>query len=193
MHDLLLEQGLGRYYELARGEVTPVASSPGVRSHTWLEPLVEQAQASAQGELCALTLDVQGIHCAACVWLMNETYRRETGAQEITVNPALGKVRLLFKKGETDLSRWVKAVEGFGYQFGPARKETSKKSIDLPLRLGISAAITINVMLFPEPLLHRRKHKNGQHPLQLGVLLQIGLQHKTALAYYLSNRDKFRY
>lgn len=148
VHDLLLEQGLGRYYELARGEVTPVASSPAMRSHTWLEPLMEQAQASAQGELCALTLDVQGIHCAACVWLMNETYRREKGAQEITVNPALGKVRLLFKKGETDLSRWVKAVEGFGYQFGPARKETSKKSIDLPLRLGISAAITINVMLF---------------------------------------------
>lgn len=148
VHDLLLQQGLGRYYQLARGEVTPVSTAPAQRSHTWLEPLVEQAQTTADGDICSLVLDVQGVHCAACVWLMNETFRRHKGAAEITVNPALGKVRLLFKKGQLDLVRWVRDVEGFGYQFGPARKETSKRSIDLPLRLGISAAITINVMLF---------------------------------------------
>jgi Cu2+-exporting ATPase len=148
VHDLLFEQGLGRYYELARGEVTPVAEAPAVRSHTWLEPLVEQAKSQAQGELCTLNLDVQGIHCAACVWLMNETFARQPGAADITVNPALGQVRLAFTPGVTNLERWVKDVEGFGYQFGPARKEASKRSIDLPLRLGLSAAITINVMLF---------------------------------------------
>jgi Cu2+-exporting ATPase len=148
VHDLLFEQGLGRYYELARGEVTPVSEAPAVRSHTWLEPLAEQARAQSQGEVCTLNLDVQGIHCAACVWLMNETFARQPGAAEITVNPALGQVRLAFRPGVTDVEKWVKDVEGFGYQFGPARKEASKKSIDLPLRLGISAAITINVMLF---------------------------------------------
>lgn len=147
MHDLLHRQGLGRYYELARGEVTPVAEAPAVRSHTWLEPLLEQAERT-QGDLCSLTLDVQGVHCAACVWLMNETYKRRKGAAEITVNPALGKVRLHYRKGEADVGAWVKEVEAFGYQFGPGRKEASRRSIELPLRLGISAAITINVMLF---------------------------------------------
>ncbi len=144
---MLLEQGLGRYYELARGEVTPVSSAPQLRSHTWLEPLVEKAIANAGGGLSTLTLDVQGIHCAACVWLMNETFKRVPGAAEITVNSALGKVRLAFAP-KTDLSKWVKDVEGFGYQFGPARKEASARSIDLPLRLGVCAAITVNVMLF---------------------------------------------
>jgi Cu2+-exporting ATPase len=147
VHDLLIEQGLGRYYDLARGDVTPVAVAPTVRSHTWLEPLVAQAQASAT-DVCTLDLDVQGIHCAACVWLMNETWRRQPGASGIVVNPALGKVRLHFKKGVAGLERWLKDVEAFGYQFGPARKEASKRSIDLPLRLGVSAAVTINVMLF---------------------------------------------
>lgn len=147
MHDLLLTQGLGRYYELARGEVTPVVASTQTRSHTWLEPLVEKALASTGGELTTLTLDVQGIHCAACVWLMNETFKRVPGAAEITVNPALGKVRLAFSP-KADVTKWVRDVEGFGYQFGPARKEASARSIDLPLRLGICAAITVNVMLF---------------------------------------------
>ena len=59
----------------------------------------------------------------------------------------LGTVRVHWKKGALDLERWVEQVEAFGYQFGPARKEGSRKSIDLPARLGISAAIAINVML----------------------------------------------
>lgn len=146
VHNLLHEQGLDRYYALAGDQVSAV-SVPVPRSHSWLEPLVDQAVAT-EGAVCSLQLDVQGIHCAACVWLMNETFRRHQGAGGITVNPTLGTVRVHWKKGELELERWVKEVEAFGYQFGPARKEGSRKSIDLPVRLGISAAIAINVMLF---------------------------------------------
>lgn len=146
VHNLLHEQGLDRYYALAGDKVSAVAE-PMPRSHSWLEPLVEKAMA-AEGQVCSLQLDVQGIHCAACVWLMNETFRRHQGAGDITVNPTLGTVRVHWKKGQLELERWVKEVEAFGYQFGPARKEGSKRSIDLPVRLGISAALAINVMLF---------------------------------------------
>ncbi len=148
MHDLLLEQGLGRYYELAGRDVTPVSTATGARSYSWLAPLLEQAERSATGEVVSLTLDVQGLHCAACVWLMNETWRRQPGAADITVNPALGQVVLRFRRGALDVTTWLSAVEKFGYQFGPQRKEATARSTDLPLRLGICAAITINVMLF---------------------------------------------
>lgn len=146
VHNLLQEQGLDRYYALAGDKVSAV-TLPVPRSHSWLEPLVEKAMGE-EGSVCTLQLDVQGIHCAACVWLMNETFKRHQGSGDITVNPTLGTVRVHWKKGELELERWVKEVEAFGYQFGPARKEGSKKSIDLPVRLGISAAIAINVMLF---------------------------------------------
>lgn len=147
MHSLLLEQGLGRYYELAGDQVAPATPSEGARSHSWLEPLLQRSEAQG-GEVCSLQLDVQGIHCAACVWLMNETYQRQAGPGSIIVNPALGAVSLSWKRGQFDVTRWVRAVEAFGYQFGPARKTPSRRSIELPLRLGISAALTINVMLF---------------------------------------------
>jgi P-type Cu2+ transporter len=149
VHSLLMEQGLGRYYELAGNQVAPApsGSSSGGRSLSWIEPLLEGAE-SQGGAVCSLQLDVQGIHCAACVWLMNETYRRKAGKGAITINPALGSVSLAWKRGELDVKGWVKEIEAFGYQFGPARKEPSKRSIDLPLRLGVSAALTMNVMLF---------------------------------------------
>ena len=146
MFNLLHEQGLARFYALAGSQVS-AASVPAPRSHSWLEPLVAKAVAT-EGEVCSLQLDVQGIHCTACVWLMNETFRRHHGAGDITVNPTLGTVRVHWKKGQLELERWVNEVEAFGYQFGPARKEGSRKSIDLPVRLGISAAIALNVMLF---------------------------------------------
>jgi Cu2+-exporting ATPase len=144
---LLVEQGLDRYYALAGPQVAPVGEQTP-RSHSWLEPLVQTAE-GAGGALCSLQLDVQGIHCAACVWLMNETWRRRAkGAGSVTVNPALGVVSLHWEKGSTDVGAWVKEIEAFGYGFGPARKTASKKSIELPLRLGVSVALTINVMLF---------------------------------------------
>lgn len=147
VYGLLVEQGLGRYYDLAGRDVAPAPSVPAERSHTWLEPLLQSAEGQA-GDVCSMQLDVQGIHCAACVWLMNETYRRKAGTGTITINPALGAVSLSWRRGELDVKGWVRDIEAFGYQFGPARKRSSKRSVDLPLRLGISAALTMNVMLF---------------------------------------------
>ncbi|MFZ5445505.1 MAG: heavy metal translocating P-type ATPase [Myxococcota bacterium] len=146
VHDLLHDQGLDRYYSLAGDQVAKVTMPDVPRSHAWLEPLLQKANDG--GEVCSLQLDVQGIHCAACVWLMNETYKRKAGAGDITINPTLGTVALHWKKGQLDPTAWVKEVEAYGYQFGPARKQGSKRSVDLPLRLGISAAIAMNVMLF---------------------------------------------
>ncbi len=154
VHALLIAEGLGRYYELAGDSVAPSPPpSEAPSSHAWLEPLVAAARGQRQSgkagaPLCELRLDVQGIHCSACVWLLQETFRRRAGAGEITVNPALGQLRLRFDPARFEVEAWVRSIEAFGYRFGPARKTPSKRSIELPLRLGISAALTVNVMLF---------------------------------------------
>lgn len=146
VHALLVDQGLTRYYSLAGGQTAPAAEPRKDRSFAWLEPLV--ARAEEAGPLCALELDVQGIHCAACVWLMNELFRRQAGGAGLTVNPALGKARLQWKRGAFDVAGFLRTVEDFGYLFGPSRKRPEAASLDLPIRLGICAAIAMNVMLF---------------------------------------------
>jgi Cu2+-exporting ATPase len=145
--DLLRDEGLTRYYALADGALAPVGAEPSPRGQTWLEPLLEGA-ARTGGDVCALDLDVQGVHCAACVWLMGELYRRHEGALGITVNPALGKVRLTWRRGALDVAAWVCSVERFGYRFGPSRKQSAGALRGLTWRLGLSVALTMNVMLF---------------------------------------------
>ncbi|HEX2660920.1 MAG TPA: heavy metal translocating P-type ATPase, partial [Polyangia bacterium] len=86
MATLLREEKLDRYYALAGQDVRPVGAVPATRGHAWLdERLATVEHDGAPGSLRSLQLDVQGIHCAACVWLMNETFRRAGGAS-ITVN-----------------------------------------------------------------------------------------------------------
>ncbi len=148
VHALLVEEGLTRYYEIAGDAATPVPVPAVGRSQSWLEPLLDPAAGAAPGELAGLRLDVQGIHCAACVWLLQETFRRRGGAGSIVINPALGQVSLTYRPDRFDPADWVRDVEAFGYRFGPARKRASSSSVDLALRLGISAALTVNVMLF---------------------------------------------
>lgn len=147
VYSLLLEEGLDRYYDLAGSRRAPVAEASKQRSYSWLEPLVERSE-STGGELCSLELDVQGIHCAACVWLMNELFRREAGGSSLTVNPGLGKARLAWRRGAFDVRAFLSKVEAFGYLFGPSRKMADDQHRALLLRMGATAAIAGNVMLF---------------------------------------------
>lgn len=150
VHGLLVDQGLERYYELADRIVgTPAAAAPDTPDpKAWLDPLLEASSAAADGALVELDLDVQGVHCSACVWLMEETFRRSNGGGSITVNPAVGRVSLAYRKGAFELRSWISNVEAFGYRFGPPLKQSRPATTDLPLRLGVSAALAINIMLF---------------------------------------------
>ena len=145
MAALLRVEGLARYYDLAGGAIAPVGALPVARGHAWLEALLA-AQTTSDIQTCEL--DVQGVHCAACVWLMNETFRRRAGGLAVVVNPALGKVRLTWRRDQFDVAAWIDDVERFGYQFGPSRKTGSRESSGAMWRLGVAAALAMNVMLF---------------------------------------------
>ncbi|MFW2388429.1 MAG: heavy metal translocating P-type ATPase [Polyangiales bacterium] len=148
VHGILTKAGLTRYYDLRRGPGLPPADLDSRRiDHKWLE-LVEGERAKEPG-VARVELDIQGIHCAACVWLIEELFRRHGGAQSglMSINPALGRVELRVSP-EFPLSDWVDSVEGLGYLLGPARSSGVRASDDLLLRVGICAALAANVMLF---------------------------------------------
>ncbi len=145
MAGLLAAEGLDRYYRLVSG-VRPPVNPSRPDSHAWLGPLAEAAKASARGDTRTLELDVQGISCAACIWLNQELFRRH-GGLNLTINPALGTASLVYGEG-FDPFAFVTHVESFGYRFGPPRKEAARERDGLTWRLGVTAAVTINVMLF---------------------------------------------
>ncbi len=145
VYALIHEEGLERYYDLRRGSVTP-PSGPRAGSFAWLDALMPAA--GDPNAARRLTLDVQGIHCAACVWILEELFRRHDGGLDLRINPSLGKADLAWIPAKGDLRAWLAEAERFGYRFGPSRKTAARKSAELLVRLGISVAAAMNVMIF---------------------------------------------
>jgi Cu2+-exporting ATPase len=145
VYGLLTSEGLSRYYDLGGGEGHPVTQSSV--DHKWLEPIATRL--AAQRGLSRLVLDVQGLHCSACVWLLDEMFRREPASAGIVVNSSVGSVELTV--GPTfPLASYVESIEAFGYRFGPALKANAGRgaSSDLVWRMGLCIAIAMNTMIF---------------------------------------------
>jgi P-type Cu2+ transporter len=143
VYALLHEEGLERYYDLRGDDGVPVPDAAAERAdRKWLDLVPAGGRVS---------LDVQGIRCAACVWLIEELFRRTPGGLEILLNPALGKLDLTV--GPTfPLRAFVAKVEPFGYRIGPALKAATPGpgggESTLIARMGVCVAIAMNSMIF---------------------------------------------
>lgn len=148
VHRLLSEAGLSRYYDLGGGDGHPVTQASS--DHKWLEPIAERLAAQPTGSgLSRIVLDVQGLHCSACVWLLEELFRREPAGAGIVVNPAVGSVALTVEP-TFPLAAYVRTIEAFGYRFGPPLKGAAERSSgsDIVWRMGVCIAIAMNTMIF---------------------------------------------
>lgn len=144
VHGVLTAEGLERYYALrgARGE--PVATSTEPRDHAWLEPLA--ARLANETGLARIAVDVSGVHCAACVWLIGELFARRPHGKACVVNASRGRIELTVEPA-FDLRGFAQDVEAVGYTLGPALKERSQRADELTLRMGISVALAMNTMV----------------------------------------------
>jgi Cu2+-exporting ATPase len=137
---------LERYYQLRHGRgVRPTLVEGARRDRLWLEPVADGVR-DARG-IAHVTLDVQGMHCAGCVWVIEELFRREDGGESVLVNPALGRCELTVRPS-FDLRHFVESVERFGYLFGPPGK-SSRGALDaIVVRAGVTVALAANAMMF---------------------------------------------
>lgn len=146
--DLLHEHELDRYYELRQGAEQPVGQAPEPGRSDWLEQSLEEAERSA-GAL-RVELRVQGLHCAACVWVLEQLWRRQVGALEIRINPVRGTASLRCAEDAAALRAWIDAVERMGYRVGPKStgEESGAGDRGLLFRIGLCVALAMNVMVF---------------------------------------------
>jgi Cu2+-exporting ATPase len=150
VHALLHEEHLDRYYALRGRRGVPVPAASGARRDTkWLESIEQRLRAGDSAS--RVNLDVQGLHCVGCVWLIEELFRRTPEHGRIVVNPAVGRIDMVVGRA-FDLRAFVSHVERFGYLLGPPLKGGARGSGDLLWRLGVCAAIAMNSMIFAIPL-----------------------------------------
>ncbi len=146
VHGLLSSEHLDRYYDLRGERGIPVPENrAGRRDTKWLDAIEQRRRASSG--TARIDLDVQGVQCSACVWLIETLFRRCEGSVQITVNPTLGRAQIL-AGSSFDLRAFVREVERFGYLFGPPLKEAETRASGLVVRMGVCIALAMNAMIF---------------------------------------------
>ncbi len=145
VHDLIVKNGLGQFYDLQDAALPP---APGTvfqpRDYAWLDTLAQQSAGKP------LTLDLQGISCIGCVWLIERLFHRRPGALSLRVDTTLGRM-IVQASPAFDFANFARELQSFGYLIGPPIAGAKPASRALMLRLGLCAALAMNAMLFTVP------------------------------------------
>ena len=150
---LVHEHGLDAYYRIKDPVTVPAdATVFQPRDYSWLRAAQKEAEKACGDRPPGLTLDIQGVSCAGCVWLVERLFQQETGARDIVVNAQLGSVQVRWLSGVFEAAEWARRLQTFGYLLGPeGEKPAELESTDMVRRIGLCTAFALNVMLFTLP------------------------------------------
>ncbi len=155
VHGLIHESGLDRFYSLRGREIEPVspAASRPV-DYSWLETLAGTAEKEAEGsgKAAEISLDIKGISCVGCVWLIDELFRRRKGGIRLDIRPQTGIFHAEWKPGEFSLTGFAEELRRFGYRLSPPSSDMARSETGpLLTRIGVCAFLALNTMLFTLP------------------------------------------
>jgi Cu2+-exporting ATPase len=153
VHDLLVAQGLDRYYDLKGSLPVPPVSPQALRErdYEWLRQLAEAAAAD-KTDAAELRLAVQGLSCIGCVWLVERVFSRHPGGLRIMVDVVQGETRVTWQPGAFDIAAFARDLQAFGYLLGPPRQEGERKQASgLERRMAVCGAFAMNAMAFSLP------------------------------------------
>jgi len=155
VYRILHECGLDEYYRLRDASGTSgAAASTAERSYAELdEPAFTSAHCrSTPGGGLGTELYLEGVHCAACVWLVEKVSAVLPGVTEARLDVSRGIVRLAWDPSAVRLSAIAAKLDSFGYPCHPASgldRDAQRKREDraLLMRVGIAGAAAGNAML----------------------------------------------
>ncbi|MBF0255260.1 MAG: cadmium-translocating P-type ATPase, partial [Gammaproteobacteria bacterium] len=110
-----------------------------------------------EGNLRSASLILEGITCAACVWLSEKHVNALPGVVDFSVNYSTHRARVRWDQSRIQLSEILKAISSIGYiahPFDPGRQEAVfKRERSLALRrLAVAGIGAMQVMMLSVPL-----------------------------------------
>lgn len=142
-HGFVEELGLARFYDLKGDRVVApadVAAAPAV----WVDALLAEAPRDTRGAITVL-FSLRGLHCAACIWLVDKLFERRAGARRIVVEPGRGLVRATFEASRFDLHAFVGELARVGLRAAPYEVDEAAagESDELLLRVGLTGGLAM--------------------------------------------------
>ncbi len=123
--------------------------------------------------LLEASLLLEGMTCAACLWLNERHLSRQKGVVKVEINYATRRARVKWNNKETQLSKILEAVSAIGYRAYPydaAKNEqlNKKERQDALWRLWVAGFGMMQVMMYAFPIYIA----NGEMPTEIENLMR---------------------
>ncbi|MBI4819359.1 MAG: heavy metal translocating P-type ATPase [Deltaproteobacteria bacterium] len=152
VHAILESSNLEDYYR-HRTESAPRPAKVTGRTYEELDhPKLLALLSREENGRTSVELQLEGVHCAACVWLVEKLPSVVPGVTESRLDLTSGRVRLGFDAERVRLSEIARALDRMGYPVHPARgrrarEERTAEDRRFLIRLGVAGFVAGNVML----------------------------------------------
>jgi len=152
----IYEAGLDDFYRIAPDGIkpTPPEQSPmrSPKENTFydLDEIQEEFVNGGLGDIREISLLVEGIHCAACVWLIERRLSKISGVVKAAVNLTARRLSLSWDNRLLKLSKLIESLSEIGYSavpysFQTAEEEFKKRKRTLLLRMGFAGFAMMNL------------------------------------------------
>ena len=162
--------GLASFYEKLNDKNT--LAPPPNTGNEFEQFDLEDVQAefvTTRDNFCEATLLIEGMHCAACVWLIEHAMMGTVGVLSADVNMAHHRLRLRWNVNEVRLSALLRSLAGIGYKAVPYNVEAAdgaaaRQQRSLLYRLAFAGFGVMNIMWISIALFAGAESASGIDP-----------------------------
>ena len=153
VYHLLKDDGLDSFYEkMGNSTIAPPLQIESDSSSFDMESFRQRYIKTTTDGFSSVDLVIEGIHCAACIWLNEKVLADKDGIVDASINFTNNKAKIVWDEDTIALSNIIDIIRSIGYNAYPY--DRSKEDIkatenkrDYFMRMAIAVFASMNVMM----------------------------------------------
>jgi Cu+-exporting ATPase len=153
VYHLLQDDGLDSFYEkVGNSKLAPPLESDDNIQNFDLESFQQRYVKRTSEGFSKIDLVIEGIHCAACVWLNEKILDDTEGVLEASINFTNNKAKIIWDEETLKLSEIIEKIRSIGYNAYPYMQsaediKVSSAQRDYFMRMALAIFGSMNVMM----------------------------------------------
>ncbi len=153
VYHLLKDDGLDSFYEkIGNSKIAPPLQVEGDSSSFDMESFKQRYIKTTTDGFSSVDLVIEGIHCAACIWLNEKVLANTEGIVDASINFTNNKAKIVWDEDTIPLSKVIDTIRSIGYNAYPYDRtaediKATKNKKDYFMRMAIAVFASMNIMM----------------------------------------------
>ena len=160
VYHILKDDGLDDFYEkMGNSKIAPPLQVESDSSGFDMESFKQRYIKTTADGFSSVDLVIEGIHCAACIWLNEKVLANTEGIVDATINFTNNKAKIVWDEDTIALSKVIDTIRSIGYNAYPYDRtaediKATKNKKDYFMRMAIAVFASMNIMMIDLSLIH---------------------------------------